>query len=99
MPAPQLGLVGVRDARQWDSKTIGGNGETPENVAQLLGQSRVVDRAPLKHSLSNEAQKLRGLFGQAGARVEQTVAVVEGGIDRPEGGVLIVVEIHGVTRS
>lgn len=99
MTQAKLRLVRFGYARQWDAKCARCNGETPQRVAQLLGQPRLIDRLSLKYALADEAKELRGFLGKSRARVEKAVAVVEGGIDGPQRGALIVVESHGVTRS
>ena len=58
-------------------------------------QARLIDVLPLKHALANQAEHLGGFLGQAGARVEQAVALVERRVDGAERGLLILVERHG----
>jgi hypothetical protein len=70
MAQAKLRFVRFGDARQWDAKRARGNGETPQCVAQLFGQPRLIDRLSLKYALADEAKKLRGLLGEARARVE-----------------------------
>ena len=59
-----------------------GDGQTPQDVTQLLRQSSLIYFLPLKRTLANQAEDLSRFLGKAGARVEETVALVERRIQR-----------------
>ena len=80
VPAHELFLIRRGNARQRNAERVRGDGETPQHIAQLLRQARLIDLLPLKRALANQAEHLGGFLGQAGARVEQSVALVEAGL-------------------
>jgi hypothetical protein len=56
---------------------VGRDGEAPKDVAELLSQPIATNVSILKYPLSNQPQNLRGLLGEARARVQQAIALVE----------------------
>src|SRR5215813_9832060 len=94
MTLGQFRQVRRRDVRERNAERMCSDRETPERIAELLDESRLVHLAPLKDSFPNESEHFRRFLGEPGTGVEQTVAVGEVRIDRSECGALVVVEVH-----
>ena len=95
MPTRQFLLIGRRYFGQRNANGMSGDSQTPQDVAQLLGQSSLIYFLALKRALPNQAKHLSRFLGEAGARVEQTVAIVERRIQRAQRATLVVIESHG----
>src|SRR4029079_9446453 len=53
MPTRELLLIGRGDNRERDAQRVRRDSETPQHVAQLLGQARLIDILPLERALPN----------------------------------------------
>lgn len=102
MSSRQFFLIGPSYRRQRDANGVRRDRKTPEDITQLLCQTRLINRLALKRALSNQTEHLSRFLRKPGARIEETIAVVERRIQRAQRTTLVVVERHGgieVTHS
>lgn len=94
MSTTKFFLIGLRGARQRNSKRVSRYRQAPQDVAEFFRQPSVIHIAQLEDFFSHEPEQLGGFLDEPNARVNESVLVVERGIDRSQRRLLVFVEIH-----
>ena len=94
----QFCLIEVRDLRERYPEFVRGHGKAPQHVAQLFGKCGVVDGSALEDPFPYKPEHLRRFLCKTGAGIKEAIAFAEGGIDRANRSVLILIEIHGQSK-
>ena len=85
----QLLFIQARDFGKWNADAVGDDRQAPQRVAELLRDGVLVERALLHHMLASVTQDLAAFLRKARGRVEKTLPVREGKIDRTRSCMLI----------
>lgn len=94
MAHAELAQVGLGDLVEGEAQGGGEDGEVPEDVAQLFGDARAVERALVEEGFLDDLLDLSGLAAEADHGHSQGLAEVEPRAERAAGLGLVGDEVH-----